>query len=57
MDVPLIVMVTEEQKGLIKNAANAAGSDMSAWIRPILLKAARQEMLSTKGQKIPKTAK
>jgi uncharacterized protein (DUF1778 family) len=51
MDSPLMVMVTAEQKALIQQAAITAGSEMSAWIRPILLNAAKREIAKSKGGK------
>jgi len=50
MTIPYMLMLTAEQKAIIKEAADLAGLDMSAWIRPILLKAARQQMLGAKFQ-------
>jgi hypothetical protein len=37
--VPLMVMVTAEQKAKFKQAADAAGLDLSAWIRTLALQA------------------
>ena len=51
MDTDLRVPVTRAQKDTIREAATAAGMDMAAWIRPILLKAATQETTKSKGKK------
>jgi uncharacterized protein (DUF1778 family) len=37
---PLMVMLSAEQKAIIKKAAEAAGLDMSTWIRSLALRAA-----------------
>jgi len=44
MDSTLIVKMTAEQKGIIKQAANATKADLSAWIRPILMEAAKRQL-------------
>jgi hypothetical protein len=41
MNVPLRIMLTTEQKGMIDEAARLEGLDTSTWARPILLGAAR----------------
>ena len=45
MDVPLRIMLTASQSELIRSAA---GGDVSAWARPILLEAARQQVKKRK---------
>lgn len=40
MIVPLRIMLTGEQRDLVGKAAAAYGGDVSAWARPILLRAA-----------------
>jgi uncharacterized protein (DUF1778 family) len=42
MNVALRVMVTAEQRQLIEDAAKAEGLDTAAWVRPILLEAAKR---------------
>jgi len=44
MDQDLRIPVTAEQKRLIAQAAAADKSDMTAWIRPILLGAAQAKL-------------
>jgi hypothetical protein len=39
-DVDLRIPVTADQKALIMRAARSEGTDMAAWVRPILLLAA-----------------
>jgi len=41
MDIPLKIMLTSSQDELIRQAA---GGDVSAWARPILLQAARERV-------------
>jgi hypothetical protein len=41
--VDLRIPITEEQKAQIVQAAAAAGLDMAAWARPVLLAAASQQ--------------
>ena len=41
--VPLMVMVTADQKARLKRAAETAGLDLSAWIRALALQAAGTE--------------
>jgi hypothetical protein len=43
MDIPLRIMLTAEQRKLIRQAAERAGLDMTAWARPILLQAAKSQ--------------
>jgi uncharacterized protein (DUF1778 family) len=50
MTVPVKIMVTEEQKTLLDEAANSAMLDFSAWARPVLLQAAQDQLAKT-GQK------
>jgi hypothetical protein len=40
MDVPLRIMLTPTQDKIIRQAAEQAGADVSAWARPLLLDAA-----------------
>jgi uncharacterized protein (DUF1778 family) len=44
MDSTLIVKMTAEQKGIIKQAADSEKTDLSAWIRPILIDAAKRQL-------------
>ena len=44
MDKNVIINVTTEQRATINAGAAAAGRDMSAWARPILLQAAKREL-------------
>ena len=46
MSADLRIPVTEEQKQLITQAAASRQSDFAAWARPILLKAAQQQLAS-----------
>lgn len=46
MTVPLKIMLTPEQNELIRKAA---GGDVSAWARPILLETAKHQMGQNKG--------
>jgi uncharacterized protein (DUF1778 family) len=46
MDEDLRIPVTAEQKRLIAEAAAASKSDLAAWVRPILLKAANVRLRS-----------
>jgi uncharacterized protein (DUF1778 family) len=39
MNIPLRIMLTQDQRELIEKAADATGGDMAAWARPILLRA------------------
>ncbi len=43
MIYPLRIMLTASQQKLIRQAAAAAGTDITAWARPILLEAARAD--------------
>jgi hypothetical protein len=49
MDVPLRIMLTAEQNRLIREAAGEQGIDVSAWARPILLRAATKGRLARSG--------
>lgn len=51
MDTDLRIPVTQGQKDAIQEAASAAGMDMAAWIRPILMEAATREIVKGKGRK------
>jgi uncharacterized protein (DUF1778 family) len=42
MNIPLRIMLTADQKNLIEEAAKLDGLDMTAWARPLLLKAAER---------------
>ena len=42
METDLRIPLTLEQKKLIAAAANANQADMAAWLRPIILRAARK---------------
>ena len=44
-------MLTVDQKTLIERAARAAGIDMAAWARPILLQAAKAVVGDRGGRK------
>jgi uncharacterized protein (DUF1778 family) len=44
MDVDLRIPVTNDQKALIAQAAAAEQSDIAAWVRPILLRAAQERI-------------
>jgi hypothetical protein len=44
-DVDLRIPVTEEQKKTIAEAAASDQSDVAAWIRPIILRAAERRLL------------
>jgi hypothetical protein len=50
MSIPLRIMLTAGQRELIEAAAKSVGADMTAWARPILLDAARQELSRVKGK-------
>jgi uncharacterized protein (DUF1778 family) len=43
-DADLRIPVTADQKRLISQAASIDGSDMAAWIRPLLLEAAKNRL-------------
>lgn len=47
-DVDLRIPVTTEQKDTIVKAATAAGEDMAAWARPILMQAAKKAVEAEK---------
>jgi uncharacterized protein (DUF1778 family) len=51
MDVDLRIPVTREQKALIFEAAFLSQSDIAAWVRPLLLKAARKRVGESESQK------
>ncbi len=44
MNIPLRVMLTAEQRELIEQAAQSDGLDMTAWARPILIRAAKDRL-------------
>jgi uncharacterized protein (DUF1778 family) len=49
MNVSIRIPLTADQKELIEEAAKLEQTDMTAWVRPILLRAA-QESLAKRGQ-------
>jgi uncharacterized protein (DUF1778 family) len=51
MNVPLRIMLTAEQKRLIDHAASLEGSDVAAWLRPLLIRAARDRIEREKRSK------
>jgi uncharacterized protein (DUF1778 family) len=51
MDVDLRVPVTADQKTMIYEAAKADQLDVAAWVRPILLDAARSRLEKVKTAK------
>jgi uncharacterized protein (DUF1778 family) len=51
MNIPLRIMLTADQKELISAAAESEGLDMTAWARPILLKAARDQLAQRQRRK------
>ena len=44
-------LAIQREKNLVRQAATAAGSEMAAWARPILLEAAKRELVKSKGKK------
>jgi len=48
MNVPLRIMLTAEQNRLIEEAAKLDQADMTAWVRPILLRAAHDRIVRSK---------
>jgi len=48
MNVPLRIMLTAEQKSLIEEAAKLDQADMTAWSRPILIRAAHDRIVNSK---------
>jgi uncharacterized protein (DUF1778 family) len=44
MDETLIVKLTTDQKDAIKQAADAAKAELSDWVRPILMDAAKRQL-------------
>jgi uncharacterized protein (DUF1778 family) len=44
MTAPLTIMLTPEHKSLIEQAAKLDFSDVSSWIRPILIQAAQSRI-------------
>jgi uncharacterized protein (DUF1778 family) len=55
MDVPLRIMLTADQKRLVDDAAKRIQSDVAAWLRPILLRAA-EDVLARTGSAHPRDA-
>lgn len=51
MNVPLRIMLTAEQRDLLGKAAELYGGDVSAWARPILLRAAEAALAKAAGPK------
>jgi uncharacterized protein (DUF1778 family) len=51
LDAELRIRVTAEQHKLIMKAVELEQSDMSAWARPILIKAAKDQIDRPRGQK------
>jgi hypothetical protein len=51
MKASVRIMLTAEQKKLIEEAALIDQSDMTAWMRPILLRAAEDRIARAKGRK------
>lgn len=54
MKASIRVMLTEEQKALIEEAAGMDQSDMTAWVRPILIQAARNRISQGKEKRSQK---
>jgi hypothetical protein len=50
MDRNLMIPVTMVQRDLVNQGAAAAGQDMAAWARPILLVAAKRELAKHKDE-------
>ncbi len=50
-DVDLRIPVTTDQKELVTEAARATGQDMAAWIRPIIIEAAKRALTRGPAQK------
>ncbi len=44
MNRPLRIMLTAAQDEMIRRAAAVEGLDLTAWVRPVLLTAARQRV-------------
>lgn len=51
MDRDIRIPVTAEQKDRLKKAAELNGTDLTAWARPILLRAA-DRVLANKGREV-----
>lgn len=51
MNARLRIPVTEDQKKLVEEAANLEQLDVTAWIRPIILQAARERVQTMNAQK------
>jgi hypothetical protein len=52
MNVALRIMLTAEQKALIEEAARQDHLDMTAWARPILLRAAKERLANGKATQV-----
>jgi uncharacterized protein (DUF1778 family) len=50
MKVSVRIPLTEDQKRLIEEAASLDQSDMTAWIRPILIQAASERIAKNKNE-------
>jgi uncharacterized protein (DUF1778 family) len=48
MNKPYMLMLTAEQKATIKEAADLAGQDMSAWLRGVALPIAKEQIRRAK---------
>jgi uncharacterized protein (DUF1778 family) len=51
MRVSVRIPLTEDQKRLIEQAASLDQSDMTAWMRPILLRAAQERITKSRSSK------
>lgn len=51
MTIPLRIMLTADQRELIERAAKQEGVDMTAWARPILLRAAQEATGTAAGKR------
>jgi hypothetical protein len=51
MDVDLRIPMTEQQKAMVYEAAKSEQSDVAAWVRPILLEAAKSRLDKRPGGK------
>jgi len=55
MTIPLRVMLTADQKKAIDQAAALEGQEVSAWVRPVLLEAARRRIAKSGKDKPART--
>ncbi len=51
MNVVLRIPVTADQKQTVVEAAKLDGSDVAAWLRPVILRAAAKRLVSRKPRK------